>query len=535
MAQGVEGRRAYVNGHVFTAERDHPWAEAMLVENGRFMAVGTNEQIIKMSGDAPVEDLAGRMVMPGIHDAHIHLLFSGLKFRSECRLRENANASEIIEDICTCEACLGGKLGGWIVGGEFNPNVFEPGTLDRSFLDEAFPDTPVFLYEYTIHHGLANSKALELAGIDASTPNPWGGEYVRREGSDELTGVMIERATWPVQRAIPRYSPDTYRDALQWAIAVTHKMGITSVQEASASHIELELLNQLDAEGALNLHVAAHLVWQEEGFGGGVSSEELDRLIADRANYVSEHVRTNFVKCWLDGAPLPPFFTEAGLDPQTGQAATSKLLIPEDELVQALAGFDRAGLSLKIHCAGEGSVRAALNAVERVRRENGPDGPRHEVAHTTFFHPDDLKRFAANNVVAEMSPAIWHLEGPEFAGLAEGYKFASLYHAGTHVTIGSDWIITPDPNLFPALQGVIERGKESVDLTTALEMMTIAGARAVGRDDQIGSIRAGKSADFIVLDRDLFAVPLGEVGGTKVLRTVFEGRTVFDRALEAAE
>ncbi|MBG6120430.1 MULTISPECIES: amidohydrolase [unclassified Sphingobium] len=531
MTEHTETRRAFINGHIFTAENGQPWAEAVLIEDGLFVAVGSNDEIRALAHNATLHDLGGKMVMPGIHDAHTHLLFSGLKFRSECRLRENAGPDEIVDDLCSCDSCLGGKLGGWIVGGEFNPNVFEAGKLDRSFLDAAFPDTPVFLYEYTIHHGLANSKALELAGIDASTLDPWGGKYVRREGSNEPTGVMVERATWPVQRAIPRYSNDTYRDALEWAIAVNHKMGITSVQEASASHIELELLNQLDREGALNMHIAAHLVWQEEGFGGGVSSEELDQLIVDRADYASEHVRTNFVKCWLDGAPLPPFFTEAGLDPGTGNADASSLLIPEDELVQALAGFDRAGLSLKIHCAGEGSVRAALNAVERVRQQNGP-GVTHEVAHTTFFHPDDLARFAANNVVAEMSPAIWHLKGPEFAGLAKGYKFASLHKAGTHVTIGSDWIITPDPNLFPALQGVVERGEESVDLATALKMMTIAGATAVGMEEQIGSVSPGKSADFIVLDRDLFSISSSEIGDTKVLLTVFEGRTVFDRGKE---
>lgn len=526
MSSARKTRTAYVNGRIYTMDSSVPWAEAILVEHGTIIRVGSNSEVLAGIGTTDESiDLEGRMVMPGIHDAHMHLLASGLKFRFECRMPVNATSADIVTALCDCEKCTRGRLSGWMVGGEYNPNALAPGELDRAFLDAAFPDTAVYLADYSIHHGFANSKALALAGIDASTPDPPGGRIVRRAGSTEPTGELVERATWAVRRAIPAYEPDVYREAVRWAMATANSFGITSIQEASGTLPEMEVLRSLDRECALSLHVASHLVWREEAFSGA-SQEDMEQLIARRAEYESAHVRTRFVKCWLDGAPLPPHFTQAGIDAQTGEPDLGKILISKAELTEALLVYDRQGVTLKIHCAAEGSVRVALNAIETVRRINGSMGPPHEVAHALFVAPRDLARFHALNATAEMSPALWHIRSPELAGLDAGCKFATLQRSGARVTIGSDWIITENPNLFPALQGMLDRGEESVDLATALEMMTLAGARAIGLDHRIGSLAPGKSADFIVLDRPLFDVPLAQIGATRVLRTVFEGKTV---------
>jgi len=521
-------RAAFTNGRFFTSDIARPWVQALLVEGGRIRALGSTAEVLDSAGrEAVVVDLEGRMAMPGIHDAHTHLLMSGLKFRYECRLPPDAAADQIVNALCDCERCRRGKLSGWLIGGEYNANRFPPAGLDRAFLDERFPDTAVYLYDMSIHHGFANSRALALAGITADTPDPRGGRIVRRNGSREPTGELVERATWQVKRAIPAYEPDIYRAAVKWAIQTAHRFGITSVQEASATLPALKVFNALDAENALNLHIAAHLVWREESFGGA-SQDEMDALIGARGRYSSPHVNTQFVKCWMDGAPLPPHFTHSSLDPGTGQP-DHNLVISEAELTDALCVFDRQGLSMKIHCAAEGSVRAALNAVTAVRGINGGGGPRHDIAHALFVHPDDIGRFAPLNVGAEMSPALWHVRTPELAALDRGCRFETLRRAGASVTIGSDWIVTETPNLFPALQGMLDRGDESVDLATAVHMMTLAGARAVGLDANTGSLEIGKLADFIVLDRNLFDVPVDRVGDTEVLRTVFEGRTVYQK------
>jgi predicted amidohydrolase YtcJ len=518
-------KTAYVNGLFYTVNSDQPWAEALLVEDGIIAAIGTQEEVrTTIDQKTEVVDLAGRMVMPGIHDAHLHLLFSGLKFRFEARLSPGGDQRQAIEDIrsCNCHGPQDQSGNTWVVGGDFFPPDLGPAGVDKKFLDEAFPDQPVFLFDYTIHHGLANSKALELAGVDHTIADPPGGRYIRDETTGELTGEMVEHARWPVLRAIPDYTRKTNAEAIAWAISVCHRFGITSVQEASASPQALRAFQDLERDDALKMHIAAHLVWRDEGFGMA-TLDVLESTIESRDTWASRHVDTAFVKVWLDGAPLPPNFTQADLT-DAGEVDDSKILVPEAEFTSKLTEFDAAGLTVKIHCAGEGSTRRALDAIEAVRKVNGPAGPRHEIAHAGFIHSSDYERLSDANVVAEMSPAIWHV--PEY-GLTDFYHFRSVLENDTHMTVGSDWIITADPNLFPALQGMLQHGDQSVDLATAIESMTLSGARAVNREAHQGSLEKGKSADFIVLDRNIFDIPVDQVGETSVVRTVFEGEPVF--------
>ncbi|WP_136162107.1 amidohydrolase [Sphingomonas flavalba] len=519
---------AYVNGRIYTVDAARPWAEAILVRDGRIAAVGSSADISAALGaGGKVVDLGGRMAMPGIHDAHSHLLFSGLKNLYECRLSPDAKATDYAGQLCECVRCMGGKLGDWVIGGDFNQLLSEPGTVDRKFLDEAFPDRPVFLTDWSLHHGLANSRALELAGIDAATEDPFGGRIVRREGSDEPTGELVERATWKVVNVIPQRDPDIYRDALKWALKTASRFGVTSAQEASATRPELEFLKAFDEDGSLPMRVAAHIPWREEHFGMA-TSEELDRLIAGRHAYSGRNVRTDFVKVFMDGTPLAPHFTDAQLDPETGMPVPGKLLFEREVLAEALKAWDRAGITAKIHCTGDAAVQRVLQAIADARA-SGACETIQEVSHCCFVNADDLKRFADLNVTAEMSPPVWVGDAPELAAFRErGYPFASLAALGTRITLGTDWIFLPEPNLFPALQGVLQHGKEAVSLERALEMLTLAGAQAVGLGAVAGSIEVGKSADFIVLDRNLFEVPVSAIEHTKVELTVFEGRVVHE-------
>lgn len=513
----------FVSGEIYTGNKEQPWAEGLLVNDGRIEAVGSNDELLARAGNATMIDLQGRMVMPGIHDAHLHLLFSGLKFKYEARLSPGADAEQIVQDLQSC-SCTGPRDqhgNQWLIGGEFTPANFPQG-VDNTLLSEAFPDTPVFLYDYSIHHGLANAKALELAGLDADTATEGpGGHFMRNSATGQLTGELVEQATWPVQGAIPDYAEDVYLDAVRWAIDRCHQFGITSVQEASASPQALQALRTLDVHNQLKLHVAAHLVWREEGFGMATAAE-LESLIEDRREWASPHVDTSFIKIWLDGAPLPPHCTQSDL--LDDQIDESKILVPQAELVEALAKFDSDGLQVKIHCAGEGAIRAALDAIEKVRLSNGTQGPTHELAHAGFISEADYARLAELDVIAEMSPALWHI--PEF-GLQDGFRFNSVLSHKAKLTVGSDWIVLPSPNLFPGIQGMLEHGQESIDLATALEAVTLSGAKAVGKADIQGTLEPGKSADFIVLDRNLFNIPTSEIGATVVDMTVFEGEIVY--------
>ncbi|SJM67248.1 amidohydrolase [Gulosibacter sp. 10] len=514
----------YRNGTIYTADPARPFAEAMVIDGARIAFVGDSaEARERAGGSAETIDLAGRMVMPGLHDAHTHLVSSGVKHRFEQRLTPGASAAEIVRELR--EEHAAGRRGAgcceWVVGGEVFPAPPGRERLGRRQLDEAFPDVPVYLYDYSIHHGVVNSRALERAGIDEGDEYGHGGLY-RRDEEGALTGELIEEATWPVLRSIPHYPPQVYRDALEWAVGVCHSHGITSVQEASAARPVLEAYRALDETGRLHLNVAAHLVWRNEAFGMA-RPDELEEAIAQRDRWASEHVDTRFVKIWIDGAPLPPVPTHATLSEDGREVDGSWLLVAEDELAEAIGRFDAEGLTVKVHCAGEGAVRTCLNAVERVREENGP-GVRHEVAHAGFVSERDYGRFSSLDVTAEMSPALWHI--PEY-GLGAGFRFAAMRDHDVRMTIGSDWIITSDPNLFPGIQGALQHATHPIDLHAALQAVTRVGAEAVGRLHERGTLEAGKRADFVVLDRDLFAVAEDEIGATEVLETVVGGRTVY--------
>jgi predicted amidohydrolase YtcJ len=255
---------------------------------------------------------------------------------------------------------------------------------------------------------------------------------------------------------------------------------------------------------------------------------DLEALISDRAKYQTQHVRTDFVKMTIDGVPIPPYFTEAGIDDHC-QVELSRILIPPDKLNEMVSRFDKAGIKVKMHVTGAGAARVALDAIEAARKANPQSAVKHDLAHTNIIAPQDMPRFKQLNAVGEMSPAVWQEFGRTLGNPPQpAWQFKTLQNHGVLMTVGSDWVVTPAPNLFPGLQGMLLRGDESVDLASALRMLTINGAIALGWEDTQGSIEQGKLANFIVLDRNLFEVPATSVSETVVLKTVFEGRVVYE-------
>ncbi len=520
----LDADAVYINGKIYTVNDAQPWVDAVAIQHGRFVAVGSDEDIHEFIGPSThVVDLGSRMAMPGIHDAHIHLSYSGLKWTHECRLPVDPSLDEIVSALKQCRAERPSEP--WLVAGEFNPNVLPNGKIDNKFLDEAFPNIPVYLYDYSIHHGLANSTALSLAGINEYKTDPSGGRIIRNSDTGEPTGELVETATALVTAAIPAYPDAVYRDAVLWAVRVANRYGITSVQEASATRETLVALKELDEAGDLSLNIAAHLVWGSPKFGA-LNNQGLERLIASREAYRTAHVDVDFIKVWMDGAPLPPHTTQASIDAD-GRVDESKLLVTEKVLTRKLLEWDRQGVTAKIHVAGDGAARVALNALQAMRKRNGQSDLRHGLAHAGFLSPQDMPRFKKLAVDAEMSPAIWHLTGA--LAMPSGFQFKTLYDHGARLVVGSDWIITPDPNLFPALGGMLDRGEESIDLGSALRILTLNGAAAVGGATEFGSIETGKSANMIVLNQNLFAIPKQKIKTTEVMRTIFEGKIVYSR------
>ena len=515
----------YLNGKIYTVNAALPWAEAIAIQGDRLVFVGSDDAVRKFIGaSTSVIDLEQRMVMPGIHDAHTHLLWASMHMKCDCCFAAEETIDSIIAKLKLYGQ--GRKQGEWLVGGFFYYTFFPDHKPHRAWLDQHFPDTPVYLKEMTFHQVLLNTKGLEVAGIDKTTPSPEGGEIVKDEHG-ELTGELVESATTLATRCLPVETMETKIDALRTAVALNNQYGVTSLQDAGTTFDGLKGLVALDRNKELTVKVAAHLTWGSPTFGE-MPNEALEALIEYRASYQTQRVKTNFVKMTLDGVPTPPYFTEAGID-EHGQVEWSKIFIPPAKLNEMVTRFDNAGIRVKMHVTGAGAARVALDAIEAARKQNPQSTITHDLAHTNLIAPEDKPRFKQLNAVGEMSPAVWHVFGRTLGDPPQpAWEFKTLLDHQVLMTVGSDWVVTPTPNVFPGLQGMLLRGEESIDLVSALRMLTINGAIAVGWQDTQGSIEQGKIANFIVLDRNLFEVPATEVGETKVLKTVFEGKVVYE-------
>ncbi len=515
----------YINGEIYTVNAQRSWENAVAISDDKFVGVGTQDEMQQYIGDSTqVIDLNGAMVLPGLHDAHGHLLLGGLQFTSSCLLTEGISIDAIIVELNVCAE--GKDPHAWLVAGAFWAAQFPHGKPDKSALDEAFPETPVYLHEGSVHHALVNSKALEIAGLDPYTAAPFGGSLpTNQEG--ELTGELLESATWLVSQHIPPTSAKTNLQALNWAIKQYNKHGITSVQEASANQSALEALRDAEEASTLNLQVAAHLILESPKFGQ-LPSEQLEQLFEERKQYESSHLAVDFVKMWIDGSPTPPYFTEAGFDLDAKQPLYDKILIPPERLSSILIRMDNLGVKVKMHVAGAGATHLALNAIAVAREVSPQSNIRHETGHSNLIIPDDFDRYLNLHVVAEMSPAIWHIFGATLGSPPQpAWQFRTILESGALMTTGSDWPVTPEPNFFPAIQGMLEHGAESIDLVSAIDTLTINGAISLGWDDKAGSIEVGKIANMIVLDRNIFDVPVQDIGKTRVLTTIFEGEVVY--------
>lgn len=367
MSNSIENSVAFYNGKVHTlSDSAQAVAEAFIVTSeGRFLDVGSTAHILQKAGTHGIVtyDLKGRFVMPGIHDAHVHLLSAGISYLSGVSLGGDTTTDNIgqrmKEGQCTC--AYQHAFQDWVVGDTFAIPEF-----DRSSLDQDFPDTPIFIQGGAGHSAFLNTAGLIKAGYDVENePDVKGAKFSRRpDGS--LSGELAELAM--NKAMIAKGSPNIAhaKRAIKAAIHLLHQAGVTSCQEAATNTVIMNTLQELDQENALHIDVAAHSVYGPEFLGNERAS-----------TLATKHVRTNFVKILLDGVPLPPLFTSAGLD-SNGNIEHNKILV--DDVIEAVKRFDARGMTVKIHATGRGSTRLALDAIEAARM-NGRKLVKHEIAH----------------------------------------------------------------------------------------------------------------------------------------------------------
>ena len=554
LAQGVD--EIYVNGAVYTVNSRAPEAEAFAVSNGRFVAVGSNQSVQRLAGkDTRIHDLQGHRVLPGLIDEHIH---PDLAMEAYFNLNIDAEATSFAEFKRRLARFQERKPDvPWILGSAID-YLWDDGSDIRMFgmpshnawLDELVPDKPVMLWEVSGHAALVNSEAFATLGVTRDTPDPAGGHFVK-DAQGELTGVVRETAVslfWEefVSNQLP--PEQLAQQQLLPILRYLNSLGLTSITDIWTRESMLLAYQSLDSQGQLPMHVAAYVADPVEWLNDWMKAAA-NRVIDDPQRYSSANVDLLGVKFVLDGGAAGQ--TAVMTEPFEGTDHTGPWRNDPDYFLERVIELDRMGHAVRAHAAGDGAMRWALDAFERVRKDHGST-LRHGIAHTAILNPADIHRFAELGVIAEISPIFWyHMPAVEVIKDDIGDRLAWLYPAralldsGARMSVGSDWIVTP-ANPWPALETLVTRrapgatqgpalnAAQGITLSEAVHMYTMGGAYAQGREQMTGSIEPGKQADFIVIDQDIFAVPVHEVHQTRVLRTVVRGQTVYDQA-NAAE
>lgn len=529
----------YKNGSIYTVNSHQPWAEALAIKSDRFIYVGNNSGVEELIGpETKVVDLNEQFVMPGLYDLHVHpdLLFEP-KYTNQIQtlpLGPEELKTEILE------YANNNPGDGWIFGGTWAPDLFAGAGIEPNakYLDSFISDRPVALLETGRHVMMVNSLAMQLAGIDKNTYTPDHGIVVRDDQGNP-TGEFANGAQSLFSHVLPQATWQQFSQCYNEAQALLNSYGIVGARSQHVNTDRLKAVQFLERQGELTIRYDMSISWKNDLH---FSVEDRAELISgERHRYRSKHVNANFVKFHFDGTPA----SKSGyfLDPYRGTENHFGMLNETtEEIMDLMVQLDRQQISAQIHVIGDAAARIALDAIEHARKINGPNGPRHMLAHTYALHDDDVKRIAELNIVAEFT---FNLVSPdmkdgmnyfvdEVVAQSTGPRLLNIkpvLESGGKAVFGSDLVVSPNPNPFPAISELLDRDSpwKSITVEDAILMLTLNGAWAMYLEDIAGSIEVGKYADFAVLDNDLFKIPAFEVRNINVLLTVFEGKVVYEK------
>lgn len=539
----------FINGAFRTMDPARPVAEAVAVDAaGVILGVGRTAELAPLAGlDTRTVDLGGRFAMPGIVDFHLHVI-SGMTTRLRSfAIDAGDDFSAVLARVR--EAAQGKPQGAWLTGSAYGAAALADmerlGVEARRLLDEASGGRPVVLTHVSLHGAFANGAALAAAGIDDATPDPVGGRIVRAGGT--ATGLLEESAMWIVDAAAPAFGDGDVVEVARAAVRYFNSVGLTGFSDAQSTPEMVAAFRALDDAGALSVWAGFHMSASRTC---STWSREAEAFLTSHAEACGPHMVAGNAKIFLDG--VPSLRTAAMLDPYPGTGGHGEMYLSPDELHAEIAAHDRNGVGVKVHAVGDAAVRRVLDAVERVRAENGDGGPWHHIAHGQYIPHEDIPRMKRLRVVADLNPPMWFVNHASLAHervvgrerYATVWPIRTMLGAGVTMAIGSDWMtIFPDLDPWRSLAGLLTRADpsgglpgvhaphEALTLDEALPLMTRNGAVGMGLGDRTGMLAPGLSADFIVLDRDLYAVELGAIAGTKVLKTYFEGREVHSASV----
>jgi len=555
MSERGDADLVLTGGAVYTVDAVRSWAEAVAVRNGKIVAVGRDADVVDLVGTrTEVIELRGRMVLPGFQDAHIHASAGGLE-RIRCDLSESHTLDDYLRLIR--EYADRDPEAEWITGGGWAMDVFPGGVAGREELDRVVPDRPVFLSNRDHHAAWVNSRALELAGVAAETPDPADGR-VERDQAGNPVGTLQEGAMDLVRPFVPEPTLHDKRRGILEAQRYLHSLGVTAWQEAIVGDYAVtpdcfDAYCDLVDRGELTGRVVGALWWQR-----GRGEDQIEGLVERRERAGTGRFRATSVKIMQDG--VLENFTGAMLDAYldahgrpTGVMGTG--YFDAEALKSFVTRIDAEGFQVHIHAIGDRAVREALDAIEAARRANGVNDLRPHIAHIQVVQPEDLPRFRRLGVVANGQP-LWACNDPQMTELTIPflgperstwqYPFGSLVRSGAMLAFGSDWSVSsPNPlwEMHVAVNRTMPPGytygesdadqevflpDERIDLPTAIAAFTMGSAYVNHLDDVTGSIEVGKQADLVVLSRNLFQGPGDRIAENQVELTLVDGKVVFE-------
>ncbi len=529
-----------IHARVYTVNSKEPWAQAMAVRAGKIIAVGSDDEITVYQGSSTkVIDAKKHMVLPGFVDAHVHMM-AGAAQLEQVSLNDAKTVGDFQKLIKDYAAAHPEKK--WIQGMGWYYNIFgKKGLPDKKLVDEVVPDRPVYLLAYDGHSALANSKALQAAGITRKTPDPLSGVIVRDQVTGEPTGVLKEAAGQLVAKAVPRPTHEEERDRLTKAVHYASSLGFTRLISAGADAERVELFNEIRERGDLTTRFSmARFV------NAPVTPDVIKILEENRKKYNDDWIDLSTAKFLLDG--VIEAHTAAMLDPYENDPTNRGLLyFDPDRYKESVLQLDRLGFSISTHAIGDRAIRLALDAYEVANKTNGYRDARHRVEHIENPSAQDIPRFGKLGVIASMQPLhatpnenilnVWAGSvGPQRAQRA--WPWHDILAGNANMCFGSDWpVVTLNP--WPAVQILLTREtaegtpaggwlpKQRLILEQAIQGYTMGGAIAAKREKTEGSIEVGKLADVIIISQDLFKIAPNQIGKTKVLMTMVGGKVVY--------
>jgi len=522
------------NGKVYTGVAAAPWARSVAVRDGKIVAVGSDGDLDSRVGpETRVLDAKGRLVIPGLVDAHTHFASGGrslisLSFRG-------------VDSVARVQEMVALKIkelpaGALVSGSEYDHTLFPGGEWPtKEDLDKVSPDHPVVIERVDGHSIWVNSLALKQSGISKDTANPFGGEILKDPRTGEPTGILTEAATGLVHIREAQSASTPEQDILR-ALEHAARLGLTGVH-ASTDLQEMEIYRKLRGENKLTLRVYAWLPIEslESSISKGIRQGQGD-----------DRLRTGFQKAFIDGTlgsgtalMFAPFSDEPG---KLGLPQ-----MPEDDFNALIVKAHANGFQTGTHAIGDKAVHWVLNAIERAQRLHGDKGLRHRIEHAQVIDPRDLDRFKELGVIASMQPTHCTTDmrfcetrvGMERSRNA--YTWRTLLDHGAKIAFGSDWPVEPlDPmrGLYSAvtrknIEGRYPEGgwfpEQKLTMAEAIGLFTTGAAYASNEETIKGTLEPGKLADMIILSKDLFTIEPEEILTTEVLATILGGRIVYQR------